>query len=104
MKYTAETIRTSLDGEKYKTYFAKLTVGQSPRWKCDKKTADNFCLSQWLMEELIKIGSSDFDRIDVQNYFNRKARAEDDLYELAAKAMNSYLDGNIERFRRIPRK
>jgi hypothetical protein len=35
----------------------------------------------------------------LQDYFNRKARAETDLYELAAKAMNTFVEGNIERYR-----
>lgn len=97
--YTSESIRAAI-APKYAEYFAKLAMGQPPRWVCDQKTKDNFCLSQWLMDELISLGSSDLDRVDVQNFFNRKARAENDLYELAAKAMNSFLDNNIERYRR----
>ncbi len=100
--YTSVSVHASL-APKYQTYLAKLTVGQPRNWKCDQRTADNFCLSQWLMDELIKLGADDDDRRDVQNFFNRKARAENDLFELAAKAMNDYLDGNIERYRRIPR-
>lgn len=96
--YTAETVRTSL-APKWETYFAKLAVGQTSTWKCDQRTAELFCLSQWLMDELMGHNCPDLDRRDVQSYFNRKARAENDLYELAARAMNTFVEGKIERYR-----
>lgn len=96
--YTSESVRESL-APKWDNYYAKLAIGQAPNWKCDQRTKENFCLSQWLMDELIAQGCPQEDRIFVQNYFNRKARAETDLYELAAKAMNTFLEGNIERYR-----
>jgi len=101
--YTAEYVRLCLQ-PKYETYFAKLAVGQPTNWNCDQRTKDNFCLSQWLMDELIMLKCPDDDRRDVQNFFNRKARAESDLFELAAKAINDFLEGHIERYRRIVRK
>jgi hypothetical protein len=55
------------------------------------------------MDELIALNCPDEDRRDVQNYFNRKARAENDLYEVAARAMNTFIEGKIERVRRRPR-
>lgn len=96
--YTADGVRQSL-APKWDTYYAKLAVGQPPTWKCDQRTKENFCLSQWLMDELIAQGCPQEDRIFVQNFFNRKARAENDLYELAARAMNTFVEGNIERYR-----
>jgi len=80
-------------------YFAKLAIGQPSNWKCDKRAKELFCLSQWLMDELIALDASQEDRIDVQGYFNRKSRAENDLYELAAAAMNSFLEDKVERYR-----
>lgn len=97
--YTAQNVRESLK-PKWETYYAKLATGQSSNWKCDQRTAELFCLSQWLMDELTASKSSDEDRVDTQDFFNRKARAEDDLYEVAARAMNNCLDGKIDRFRR----
>lgn len=97
--YTSESVRASLE-PKYQTYYAKLATGQSSRWTCDQRTKDLFCLSQWLMDELLSIECAEEDRIDTQSFFNRKARAEEDLFELAAKAMNNCLDKNIERYRR----
>lgn len=96
--YTAESVRESLN-PKWDEYYAKLALGQAPNWKCDQRTKENFCLSQWLMDELIAKGCPQEDRIFVQNFFNRKARAESDLYELAARAMNTFVEGNIERYR-----
>src|SRR5512135_453577 len=97
--YTAESIRESL-APKWDVYFAKLAIGQPTNWKCDTRTAENFCLSQWLMDELMEAKCPDEDRRDVQDFFNRKARAENDLYEVAARAMNSFVEGKIERYRR----
>lgn len=96
--YTTESVRQSL-APKWDEYYAKLAIGQPPNWKCDQRTKENFCLSQWLMDELIAQGCPQEDRIFVQNFFNRKARAETDLYELAARAMNTFVEGNIERYR-----
>lgn len=98
MSYTAEMVRVSL-ANSYDRYYAKLAVGQSPTWKCDQRTKDLFCLSNWLMDELITLSCPDEDRRFVQNYFNRKARADNDLYELAAVAVNSFLNNTIERYR-----
>ncbi len=96
--YTAESVRASLT-PKWDAYFAKLAVGQSPNWKCDQRTAELFCLSQWLMDELLSLKCPDLDRRDVRSYFNRKSRAENDLYEVAARAMNTFVEGKIERYR-----
>lgn len=96
--YTAESVRAAL-APKWNDYFAKLAVGQSPTWKCDQRTAELFCLSQWIMDELISLQCPDVDRRDVQAYFNRKTRAENDLYEVAARAMNTFVEGKIERYR-----
>lgn len=97
--YTAETVKASL-APKWDAYYAKLAIGQPPNWNCNQHGKELFCLAQWLMDELITLNCPDEDRRDVQNYFNRKARAEDDLYEVAARAMNTFLEGKIERVRR----
>ena len=90
-RYTADSIRQAL-APKYDTYYAKLAIGQAPNWKCDQQVKDNFVLSNWLMDELLALQAEQTDRIDSQHFFNRKARAEEDLYEVAARAMNNYLD------------
>lgn len=97
--YTAESVRQSI-APKWDAYFAKLAFNQPPTWKCDQRAAELFCIAQWLMDELMESKCPDEDRRDVQDFFNRKARAENDLYELAARAMNSFVEGNIERYRR----
>lgn len=93
--YTADSVRESLK-PKWDTYFAKLAVGQSPTWKCDQRTAELFCLSQWIMDELTALKCPDADRIKQQRFFNRKCRALDDLYELAAVTINMFLTGNVD--------
>lgn len=101
-QYTPDAVRKSLN-PKWDTYYAKLAIGQSPTWKCDQRTAELFCLSQWLIDELMVLNCPQEDRLDVQNFFNRKSRAEDDLYEVAARSVNSFLNGKIERFRKFQR-
>lgn len=98
ISYTADSVKALL-APKYESYYAKLSLGQSPTWKCDKRSSDVFCLQQWIMEELILLKCPDEDRYFIQNFFNRKIRAEDDLYALAAKAINSFLTNTIERYR-----
>lgn len=105
--YTSDTIRKCLEFKKQK-YLDKLYAERSPTWNCDQRTKDLFCLSQWLMEEIdyyfninsIFAAPSNEDRSDTLDFFNRKSRAEEDLFELAALAMNNLLQNKIERFRR----
>lgn len=110
-RYTADSIRAKL-APHYDIYYQKLSVGQPANWKCDQQVKDNFVLSNWMIDELRGLSAvaewhgletDDVDRIDTQHFFNRKARAEEDLYEVAARAMNNYLDKKIERYRRIER-
>lgn len=93
--YTADSVRESLK-PKWDGYFAKLAVGQSPTWKCNERAAELWCLSQWIMEELTILGASDEDRIKQQRFFNRKCRALDDLFDLAAVTINMFLTGNVD--------
>ena|SRR5271166_5880234 len=96
--FTTETVRTSL-APKWDGYYAKLAIGQSPTWICDERTKELFCLSQWIMEELMLRKCPDEDRIRQQRFFNRKARATEDLYELAATTLNGFLTGKIDDYR-----
>jgi hypothetical protein len=97
-RYTADNISQALL-PKYNGYYQKLAVGQAPTWKCDQRTADLFCLSQWLMEELQRLGASDYDRIQQQWQFNRQVRAREGLMELAAKILNDFLDDEVDLYR-----
>ena len=96
--YTTDSVRTSL-AAKYDTYFAQLSVGQSSTWKCDQRTADLYCLGQWLIDELTLLGCPDEDRRKQQWHFNRKCRAEDDIFAVAAKSVNDFLEGNIDKYK-----
>lgn len=93
--YTAQSIRDYLEPNRNK-YFASLAVGRPEGWSTDQRTKDLWCISQWMMEELIKLKCDDVNRRQVQWFFNREARATEDLFALAAVAMNSFLHGTID--------
>ena len=95
--YTSESVRASL-APKWDEYYAKLAVGQPDNWKCDQRTKDNFCITQWMMEECAKIGCNSEDTRVLLRGFNRWARADSDLYEAAAHFMNSWLNNDIQRY------
>lgn len=101
-RYTGDSIRASIS-DKYEEYFAKLAIGQPPNWKCDQRTKDNFCISQWMIDECNRIGCPPEDARDLLRGFNRWARADNDLYEAAAHFMNSYLDADIQRYQGMRR-
>ena len=101
-RFTADTVRSAI-APHYERYYAKLAVGQSPTWTCDQRTKDNFCITQWMIDECNKIGCNQSDARDLLRGFNRRARADDDLYEVAAHFMNSYLDGDIQRYQGMRR-
>ncbi len=92
--YTAEGVRQSL-APKWDTYYAKLAVGQPPNWKCDETTKQNFCLTQWMIDECNSLGCSWDDAHNLLRGFNRHARASHDLYQTAADVMNTYVNGDI---------
>jgi hypothetical protein len=93
--YTADSVREAVQ-PKWDGYFYKLALGQALSWKCDQRTAELFCLNQWIMEELITLECPHEARIAQQQFFNRKCRALNDLYELAAVTVNMFLTGNID--------
>ena len=98
-RYSSTLVKESVTAS-HQRYLAKLTDGQPSNWSCDQRTSDLFCIGQWVMEELlVNPKCSDEQRRDVQSYFNRNARGEEDLFELAARSMNLFLEGKIERYR-----
>lgn len=96
--YTSKSVASAIAPD-YERYFAKLSVGQSPNWKCDQRTKDIFCLTQWLDETLSLLLCSSEDRIQQLWFFNRRCRAETDLYDAAAVTMNNFLSGNVDKYR-----
>lgn len=88
MTWTADKVRDELAGSRG-TYEAKLRDGQPEGWTPDGRTLDLWCLGQWLMEVLPEL-----DRRERLWYFNRKARAEFDLFALAARVVNGELSGD----------
>jgi hypothetical protein len=97
--HTADTVRLAL-APKWDSYYAKLLVGQPPTWVCDDRTKELFCLSQWLMEVMTVPEGGDVEDKHRQLWFwNRKARAEGDLYALAALTANNYRLGKIDQYK-----
>jgi hypothetical protein len=101
-QYTAESVRASI-APKWDVYYAKLAIGQPTNWKCDDRTKENFCLTQWITDECSKIGCNEVDMRDLLRRFNRHARADNDLYQTAADVMNSYLNQDIIRYEGLRR-
>ena len=83
----------------YRRWFKKLAVGQSETWILDARTMELFGLSQLVMEQLILLACPDEDRQRQQWFFNRKSRALDELFSLAALTINNFLDGNVDKYK-----
>jgi hypothetical protein len=96
--YNAMGVAISL-ANKRNQYLAKLRVGQSDTWKCDRRTEDLFVIQNWLIDELKQILPKDDDRLQMQRFFNRKASGTEDLYQLAANVMTDALQGRIDGYR-----
>ena len=88
--YDAARVKTELDPHRER-FEALLRVGQMPTWSCDQRTKDLWCLGKWLSEQFAVL--PDEQRIQYQWYFNRKVRAEDQPFEVAAMVMNKHLMG-----------
>lgn len=95
--FTAESVKTALI-QKWDAYYTKLSTGQSPTWKCDHRTVELWCLSQYLNEKLMMLSATDEDRRAQLLYWNQKSRAENDLYALAALTLNNFCENKINRF------
>jgi hypothetical protein len=76
-------------------------VGRAPNWACDPRTKDLVCIGYWLVEELVRLGVNDDDRRTQQNFYNRWSRSDGDLFDLAARTLNTVLEGKVEQ-NRIP--
>ncbi len=96
--YTSDAVRCHIK-DKYQTYLDRLMVNQPATWKCDDRTESTFILTQWLIDEMTLLSDNDVDRRAMLWYFDRKTRAEDDLYALAAKVMNDFVAGRIDNYR-----
>jgi hypothetical protein len=93
--WRSEDVEVSASGEAERL-FAPWTVGRQPGWTCDPRTKNLVVLGLWLREELTAMGLSEADRKAQEWYFDRKSRAEDDLFALAALTLNNALEGKID--------
>jgi hypothetical protein len=97
-RYIADSIRKGIDSQRERL-FASYAVGRPENWNPCPRTKDLVCLEAWLPEELQRLAVSDTDRRTQQEFFNRWARSDDDLFELAARTLNAVLDGEIQQGR-----
>ncbi len=97
---TADMVRAEIEPHRER-YIAKLAAGQPERWSPDQRTKDCWCLVQWLDERFAADQNCPNEiRIRLGSYFNRKSRAADDLFDLAAKTIGHYEAGTVEPFPR----
>lgn len=97
-RYTPERVREAVEKERDRL-FAPYTVGRGPNWACDLRTKDLVAIGNWLAEELVRLGCNDDDRRTQQWFYNRWSRSDDDLWDLAARTLNTVLDGKVEQNR-----
>jgi len=76
-------------------------VGRPSNWTSDERTRDLICIGLWLREELISLKVNEADRKTQEWYYNRWSRSEEDLWSLAARTLNTVLDGEVEQ-NRVP--
>jgi hypothetical protein len=94
-RWRGQDVEVSVEGEATRL-FAPWTVGRQEGWTCDPRTKNLVVIGLWLREELTAMGLSEADRKAQEWYFDRKARAEDDLFALAALTLNNALEGKID--------
>jgi hypothetical protein len=95
-KWTVEKIKAKVSEEVSERLFAPWTVNRQPGWTPDTRTKTLIVLGLWLREELTAMGLSEKDRKAQEWFFDRKSRAEDDLYALAALTLNDAHEGRID--------
>jgi hypothetical protein len=99
-RYTAESVRAAIEPDRERL-FAPYAVGRPTNWACDPRTRDLICIGYWLTEELTRLGVSDHDRRTQQHFYNRWSRSDEDLFDLAARTMNTVLDDEVQQ-NRVP--
>ena len=99
-RYTVEEVRREVDKDRERL-FASYAFGRPPNWTPDQATRDLVCVGNWLAEELVRLGCNEADRKTQQHYYNRWTRSDGNYFLVAADALNTVLDKNVEQ-NRIP--
>ena len=102
-RYTAEEIRREVLND-FERLFSPYAVGRPDRWTPDPRTKEMLSIYYWLVEQLVLLGVSDDDRRTQQSFYNRWSRQDEDLFDLAARALNAVLDGNVQQNRKPHRR
>ncbi len=99
-RYTADLVRAEIEKHRERL-FQPWAVGRPETWVPDPRTKDLICIGYWIGEELVKLGANEADRKTQSHFYNRWSRSEEDLLDLAARTLNTVLDGQVEQ-NRIP--
>lgn len=94
-EYAASWVR-ELVSEAQAELFARYAVGRPTNWSCDSRTRELVCAGNWLDDELKAQGVNDDDRRATLWSFNRRSRAEFDLFQLVADIMNEVMAGTVD--------
>jgi hypothetical protein len=97
-RYTAEEVRREV-GKHFHRLFAPYAVGRPETWVPDPRTKDLVSIGYWITEQLVALGVNDNDRRTQQQFYSRWSRSDDDLFDLAARTLNTVLDGKVEQDR-----
>jgi hypothetical protein len=96
--YTARDIKDVVNNDTVRL-FAPWAVGRPEGWQPDSRTKDIVCVAAWMDEELRRLHIDDEGRKIQLWYFNRWTRSVDDVFEVAAEAMNAAVEDRIDRQR-----
>jgi hypothetical protein len=94
---TANEIRAEIapDLPRYRT---EMRPPASPdTWSPNVRSLELYAIFTWLRTRLVNV--PDEIRIRGQNFYSRKSRAREDLYELAAETLNACEAGTVEDYR-----
>ncbi len=84
--------------------FAPYAAGRPPRWTCDQRTKDVWCIGCWLSEELSHLNVGDDVRKVQVAEFNRYSRSDENLWDRAASIMNVAAAGEVDVNRKTHRR
>lgn len=102
-RYTPEEVRREVDKDRERL-FAPYAVGRPTNWNPDQATRDLVATGNWLDEELVRLGVPDADRKTQGWFYNRWTRSNSDYFAVAAEALNTVLDGQVEQDRKPHRR
>jgi hypothetical protein len=96
---TPAAVRAIIDRDREKYRAEMKPPASPPTWNPSPRSVDLYACFTWMRHYLEDKGCPDDIRIRCQDYFSRKSRATEDLFELVAKTLNDYEEGTVEDYR-----